>query len=283
MKVNIENAARVNQKNILKWLAETLSVNLKEMRDRLMKGDEAAVEEFFTVHTFDDGIPFTRPQQKDIEKSKFMRDLAHELKTQDNACTAEPVYLVMEKDWIYGVDEDYFYETEKVFIDDAGEITTSKELGYEEYLRMEETGQICAVYRAPEKRYVQFFLSRKAADEYIATQSHRHRGDLYVYVDSVCRNPEIKTLRETVMKLGSKSATTWHRFSDNPLTCGTTFVAAGVNPMKGQVFTYHDNGVLCDGLRNIVVPRSGHPEEVMDFLESCGFEFWMLLPDVEVV
>ena len=53
--------------------------------------------------------------------------------------------------------------------------------------------------------------------------------------------------------------------------------------MKGQVFTYHDNGVLCDGLRNIVVPRSDHPEEVMDFLESCGFEFWMLLPDVEVV
>lgn len=38
-----------------------------------------------------------------------------------------------------------------------------------------------------------------------------------------------------------------------------------------------------EDVENIVVPRSGHPEEVMDFLESCGFEFWMLLPDVEVV
>lgn len=283
MKVNIENAARVNQKNILKWLAETLSGNLKEMRDRLMQGDETAIEDFFAVHTFDDGIPFTRPQQKGIEKSKFMLDLAHELQTQDHLCTQEPVYVVMEKYWLYGVEEDFYPEPEKVFLDDEGEVTTSGEPGYREYLRMEEAGQIRSIYRTPDKRYVQFFLTRKAAEEYIATQSHRHKGDLYVYVDSACRNPEIKALRETVMELNDKNTTIWHRFSDEPLTRGTTFVAAGVNPMRGQVFTYHDNGVLCDGLRNIVVPRSGHPEEVMDFLESCGFEFWMLLPDVEVV
>ena len=73
MKVNIENAARANQKNILKWLAETLSGNLKEMRDRLMKGDETAIEDFFAVHTFDDGIEFVRPQHKIYEQITYRR------------------------------------------------------------------------------------------------------------------------------------------------------------------------------------------------------------------
>ena len=283
MKVNIENAARVNQKNILKWLAETLSGNLKEMRDRLMKGDEAAVEDFFAVHTFDDGIPFTRPQQKDIEKSKFMRDLAHELKKQDNADTAEPVYLVMERKRLYGVAPEFYEDAGLAVYRD--EITLHEgEEGYEEAVNdMTLDGDGYQIHWISQDIPVAFFLTRTAAQEYIDTQSYRHRYELFVWVDSAVRNFEIKTLRKTIMTLNSKSATTWHRLSDNPLTCGTTFVAAGVNPMKGQVFTYHDNGVLCDGLRNIVVPRSGHPEEVMDFLESCGFEFWMLLPDVEVV
>lgn len=200
MRINIENAARVKQKNILQWLAETLSGNLKEMRNRLMQDDETVIEEFFAVHTFDDGIKFVRPLQKYIVSSKFMRDLGHELRTQDNLYTQEPVYVVMEKYWLYGVEEDFYPEPEKVFLDDEGEVTTSDEPEYREYLRMEEAGQIRAVYRTPEKKYVQFFLSRKAAEAYIATQSYRHKGDLYIYVDSACRNEEIKTLREIIME-----------------------------------------------------------------------------------
>lgn len=78
----------------------------------------------------------------------------------------------------------------------------------------------------------------------------------------------------------------WNRFSDKPVAPGMWFVAARVNANKqleGQVFVYDKRGWLADGLLDVVAHRPGDPEEVADFLISCGFEFWMALPDVEVM
>lgn len=78
----------------------------------------------------------------------------------------------------------------------------------------------------------------------------------------------------------------WHTFTDKQVTPGIWFVAARVNANKqleGQVFVYDKRGWLADGWLDVVAHRPGVPEEVTDFLISCGFEFWMELPDVEVM
>jgi hypothetical protein len=77
----------------------------------------------------------------------------------------------------------------------------------------------------------------------------------------------------------------WHTFTDKPVTPGMWFVAARVNANKqleGQVFVYDRRGWLAGGVLGVVAPRPGGPDEVTDFLVSCGFTYWMALPDVEV-
>ena len=137
------------------------------------------------------------------DKTKqFLRELAHELKTQDNACTADPVYLVMEKRRLYGVAPEFYEDAGLAVYRD--EITLHEgEEGYEEALNdMTLDGDGYQIHWISQDVPVAFFLTRKAAQEYVDTQSYRHRYELFVWVDSAVRNFEIKALRKAVMEMG---------------------------------------------------------------------------------
>lgn len=47
---------------------------------------------------------------------------------------------------------------------------------------------------------MQSFLTVKAAEEYILDQKHNH-GELRVYIESAYSNPEMRRLREILLKL----------------------------------------------------------------------------------
>ena len=57
MKLNIENAICLNRKRELKWVLEELVRNLKELKERIDKGDMTAIDEFFDIFVFNEEKP----------------------------------------------------------------------------------------------------------------------------------------------------------------------------------------------------------------------------------
>lgn len=57
MKLNIENAICLNRKRELKWVLEELVRNLKELKERIDKGDMTAITEFFDIFVFNEEKP----------------------------------------------------------------------------------------------------------------------------------------------------------------------------------------------------------------------------------
>jgi len=127
--------------------------------------------------------------------------LEHELRTQDNCCTAHPIFMVQERRRQYGLDLDYCERRCFLYSDDS-DIEVNEEsdpvrfaafrdgrFGDDDPEAWTETGYVDNWHN------IQPFLTRAAAQEYIDTQHHRHRP-LQIYVDSAYRNPEWQLLRE---------------------------------------------------------------------------------------
>lgn len=74
MRVNIENGVnqirRARTKSAINgniWVVEELVKHLKEVRDRVMNGDNSAVDELFNLYTFSDDVKYT-PMFKEATK-----------------------------------------------------------------------------------------------------------------------------------------------------------------------------------------------------------------------
>ncbi len=156
-------------------------------------------------------------------------DIAKELKTQDNACTAHPIFNVeigvkkngmadnldFEYEWIdnnwerihdkslISILDDMYesgYESKwvsfrnDVYHDDGGEDIL---ISFENYRRS---------YFTIEKEIVASFFTRKAAEEFIKNNSHRFSRALSfnIYVDSLYRNPEMIAVREFLKSLSDE-------------------------------------------------------------------------------
>lgn len=130
----------------------------------------------------------------------FLNDLAHNLRNQDNQYTRLPTYEVQEKVRIYGICSDYTDDFE--WICDS-EIVTNDES--EEYTRDQLEAMHDNCEQVPDEydrvgyiereMCVATFLTEKAAEQYMVTNSHRHEGELRMYVNSAYRNPEWTELR----------------------------------------------------------------------------------------
>ena len=130
-----------------------------------------------------------------------VQDLEHELRTQDNQYTSHAIFLVEEKRRITGLDLEYsenvlwwngtteeevtresdparFQELEAVFDAGSGEPEDWTRTGYKD-----------------EWRFVQPFLTVKAAEEFRTRNAHR-LGETRVFVDSGYRNTEWQLIRE---------------------------------------------------------------------------------------
>jgi hypothetical protein len=89
--------------------------------------------------------------------------------TQDNACTAHPIYLVQERERIFGMDPEY---------------------------RDDE-------YRDDNYRWVtrEVFFTRKGAEEHEDAMAHNYRGGTRVFVDSLYRNHEMRMVRDLLKRI----------------------------------------------------------------------------------
>ena len=128
-------------------------------------------------------------------------ELRHELESQDNRITAEPIFMVQERVRTTGFDTSY---TDNIVwlwqTNDYEEITEQSDP--KRFDELEDPWQDRG--EAPEgyvrTGYVdrwlnlQPFFTEKAADAYIAKNHHRH-GPLRVYVDSAYRNEEWMLIR----------------------------------------------------------------------------------------
>lgn len=135
----------------------------------------------------------------DIE---FFRSLAEKLRTQDNACTADPIYTVQEEVTVYGFDPGYGGDLE--WFTDDGDYTPATptkarrlEALYQHHGEPREGWMRTYSRKHWETR--ETFLTLDASNEYIATRQRKHRGQLRLYVESAYRNPELRKLREQLL------------------------------------------------------------------------------------
>lgn len=123
------------------------------------------------------------------QHSETIKRIIAQIRTQDNASTADPVYTVQERKRIY-----YPYDgnSEGVWLDEDSNEPNAEELA--EIEAGNEDGWSRWDY---EDRWqiVQTFLTLEGANTYIETQAHRHGEPLRLYVDSAYRNTEIQALR----------------------------------------------------------------------------------------
>lgn len=130
-----------------------------------------------------------------------LAELAHELHTQDNLYTADPMYLVQEEEIIYGFKSDYAEEYHWYFADDG------------EFFEVPEDGEGLPLGedQAEEFGYTKVYFHRqwvfkcahmtmKAAELYIETQRHNLKNPR-VFVESMHRCPEMISIREHLMTL----------------------------------------------------------------------------------
>ena len=128
--------------------------------------------------------------------------LREELRTQDDACTAEPMFVVYQVKRIYGLDPDYAEET--VWTHPEGEETDPEIIAALEALddaglppvhdgtRYERVGYVDIDV------FVTVCLTRKAAETFIARMAHRLNKP-HIDVDSFYRNAEMIALRNHLM------------------------------------------------------------------------------------
>lgn len=94
--------------------------------------------------------------------------IRHELKTQNGRMTEAPMYCVME---IVKLSDMYPASTSETTVEMKREV----------------------------------FFTNKEAKQYIAERKHKHKGELFIYVDSGHRNDGWKYARELILNSGNKS------------------------------------------------------------------------------
>jgi hypothetical protein len=106
---------------------------------------------------------------------ELFEQLAHELKTQNNRATQDPLFCVFEKERIYGLDPSY---TEG----DGWEMVDGKK-----------------VYYVERKRFVNAHFTDAAARKFIEENRHRLVKP-FIYVTSMYRCPEMIAIRKALME-----------------------------------------------------------------------------------
>ena len=134
-----------------------------------------------------------------------LRAIGELLRTQDNQCTADAIFVVERKCIVTGFDTDYC-ESDQI----AWCIEDSMHFKGEDYFKeLEDEFIKTGVVREDHTRtgfivywdFVQLFFTQSAADELISKHGHKYDGELRVSVESAYRNKEFQTVRNWLMSL----------------------------------------------------------------------------------
>ena len=130
------------------------------------------------------------------EMIQELKNLCHELATQDNLDTQDPVYCVQVQERQYVRYDPDLGNSVLVSLD--GECVVDDWDDLEPDDDMSNWRQMSYI---ESWRTVETFLTMKAAKAYIETQAHRHGGPLHLFGESAYRNPELKWLRGALPNL----------------------------------------------------------------------------------
>jgi hypothetical protein len=144
-------------------------------------------------------------EAKKVAATDEIRAIGELMRTQDNQCTADAIFLVERKCIITGFDTDYCESHQIVWC-----IEDSMYFEGEDYFKeLEDEFIKTGVVREDHTRtgfiahcdFVQLFFTQSAADELILKHGHKYDGELRVSVESAYRNKEFQTVRDWLMSL----------------------------------------------------------------------------------
>ena len=121
-----------------------------------------------------------------------LAEIGERLRTQDNQCTAEPMFCVEVKRREYGYMPEYCDETVWIdTLDDCMEIPEPEN---------PTDGQVETGFKDVWERVMTAF-TREGAEDYIRQNGHNHRGEKRIYVESFRRCEEMIAIRKYLMSL----------------------------------------------------------------------------------
>lgn len=135
-----------------------------------------------------------------------LAELCERLRTQSNDCTGDPIFVVFQKDRVYGIDVNY--EPETVWISQCGdyvEATPEEVVTLEALDNAGEPPQIdgCEYEKVgyvDKDRFCTACFTRKGAEAYIAANGHNLTKP-HIYVETLYRNREMIELRNILPAL----------------------------------------------------------------------------------
>lgn len=132
--------------------------------------------------------------------------LRTELQTQDNAITADPLFVVFQEERIYGVSQDYQTDGYTWVGEDDSSVTADDDEAKVLEKLLDDGRELSIggvtfqrVWYKIVPRFVTACFTRKGAENYIARNGHNLTRP-YIYVESLYRNDEMIALREHLMK-----------------------------------------------------------------------------------
>lgn len=130
--------------------------------------------------------------------SDILVAIGERLRTQDNACTADPIFVVQQRRRTYGFDpsvsdDHVVWIHSDECVEATSEETKDLEEKFDESCGEEPDGWRRTAYQDTWE-FVQPFFTRAAAEAFIAANSHRLTAPR-IDVDSAYRNPEWQAVR----------------------------------------------------------------------------------------
>ncbi len=139
-----------------------------------------------------------------------VKELKHELETQDNRATRDPFFIVYDWErvtstqgytdtYCWVIDGDNYTDDElKEYLKENDVEVPDGISGYE-FEELAEKHEVTKWYYVERRKFVNAFLTEKAAQSFIKA-NHYHWRKPHVYVDCLWRNEELKGIREYFLK-----------------------------------------------------------------------------------
>lgn len=149
------------------------------------------------------------PDSEAVSVPVEIRSIAQQMRTQDNECTANPLFYVEQQRTITGIDTDY--DPEIVWCIEDSMIFK----GDEEFAALEtayaESGTVPENYTRTgyvhEWEFVTAFFTRSAAEQFVVQHGHKYSGPLRMSVETEPRNREMNLVRDFLQSLADVSTT----------------------------------------------------------------------------
>ena len=137
-----------------------------------------------------------------------IKNIQKELKNQDNRCTQDPIYYVMDTRMVICHPDNHdgtcYYihhpSISGVYLTREAAVDFCKDCELSE----EEIDKSISEENFKYNRFVrQVFFTNKSAEEYIKNNKHNLENP-YIYVDSLYGNPEMKAIRKWILEMDFK-------------------------------------------------------------------------------